>query len=71
LTNIIAPLLFTAGLFRYFTSPTAAFSLPGAPFLVGSALLITAQVIVRRVFFRLPEQPRPDIRVDASTASTE
>ncbi len=56
LTNILAPLIFTAGLFSYFTSEHAVFQLPGAPFLVGSALLFTALIIVQRVFGRLPER---------------
>jgi DHA1 family tetracycline resistance protein-like MFS transporter len=53
LTNIVAPLLFTAGLFSYFTSEQAVFHLPGAPFFVGSALLLSALLIVRRVFQRV------------------
>jgi DHA1 family tetracycline resistance protein-like MFS transporter len=57
LTNIIAPLLFTAGLFSYFTSERAFRQLPGAPFFLGSLLLFVALVIVRRVFRRWPEQP--------------
>jgi DHA1 family tetracycline resistance protein-like MFS transporter len=55
LTNIVAPLFFTAGLFAYFTSEHAVFQLPGAPFIVGSALLFLALLIVRRVFRRIPE----------------
>jgi DHA1 family tetracycline resistance protein-like MFS transporter len=54
-TNILAPLLFTAGLFSYFTSPSAAVNLPGAPFLMGSLLLLTAWFVVRRVFRRIKE----------------
>jgi DHA1 family tetracycline resistance protein-like MFS transporter len=54
LTNIAAPLLFTAGLFSYFTSSEAVFELPGAPFLVGSLFLSFALVIVIRVFRRMP-----------------
>ena len=55
LTNIVAPLFFTASLFAYFTSEQAVFQLPGAPFVVGSALLFLALLIVRRVFRRIPE----------------
>ena len=55
LTNIVAPLFFTAGLFSYFTSDQAEFQLPGAPFLAGSALLLTALIVAQRVFHRLPE----------------
>jgi DHA1 family tetracycline resistance protein-like MFS transporter len=54
LTNIVAPLLFTSGLFSYFTSERAAFRLPGAPFLVGSILWVVALLIVIRVFARFP-----------------
>ena len=50
LTNIFAPIIFTAGLFSYFNSEKAIFKLPGAPFLVGSVLLVLALFIVQRVF---------------------
>ena len=50
LTNIFAPIIFTAGLFSYFTSEKAIFQLPGAPFLVGSVLLVLALFVVQRVF---------------------
>ncbi len=56
LTNVIAPLFFTAGLFSYFTSENALFELPGAPFLVGSLLLLLALGIASRVFARYPSQ---------------
>ncbi len=59
LTNIIAPIVFTAGLFSYFTSERAPIELPGAPFFVGSVLLATALVIAVRVFKRFPE-PNPN-----------
>jgi DHA1 family tetracycline resistance protein-like MFS transporter len=48
LTNIVAPLVFTAGLFSYFTSDQAVIQVPGAPFLVGSALLLLALILVIR-----------------------
>ena len=54
-TNIVAPLFFTAGLFSYFTSEHAVIELPGAPFLVGSALMFMALIVVRRVFRRFSE----------------
>jgi DHA1 family tetracycline resistance protein-like MFS transporter len=57
LTNIIAPLFFTAGLFRFFTSETAPVEIPGAPFLVGGVLLILALLIIQRVFKRFPVDP--------------
>jgi len=56
LTNIVAPLFFTAGLFSYFTSDRAVFELPGAPLLVGSLLQFAALLIVYRAFTRHPTQ---------------
>ena len=55
LTNIIAPLVFTAGLFSYFTSDKAIVELPGAPFFLGSVLLFVALLVVQRVFRRWPD----------------
>lgn len=54
LTAIVAPLVFTAGLFSYFTSAAAAFRLPGAPFLLGSVLSFAALLWLLRLFRRLP-----------------
>ena len=65
LTNIIAPLFFTAGLFGYFTSDRAPFELPGAPFLVGSLLQLTAMLIAFRVF-RANPAPVEDATNDLS-----
>jgi DHA1 family tetracycline resistance protein-like MFS transporter len=55
LTNITAPLVFTTFLFSYFTSKHAPIQLPGIPFLIGSVLLVTALLIVIRVFKLIPE----------------
>jgi MFS transporter, DHA1 family, tetracycline resistance protein len=54
LTSIAAPLIFSAGLFRYFTSKEAVMQLPGAPFFLGSILLLTAASILFVVFRRFP-----------------
>ncbi|GAB5404226.1 MAG: TCR/Tet family MFS transporter [Aureliella sp.] len=64
LTNIIAPLFFTAGLFSFFTQPPGDQKLfgmpvevptiPGIPFFIGSVLLVAAIFICRRVFNRFP-----------------
>ena len=54
LTSILSPLIFTAGLFSYFTSPAAPFQLPGAPFLLGAVMYAAAFVVVTRLFRRLP-----------------
>lgn len=54
LTNIIAPLLFNTLLFSYFISSASPVHLPGAPFLVGSALLALSVVIAIQVFRRFP-----------------
>ncbi len=53
LTAIIAPLIFTAGLFSYFTSPSAVFELPGAPFLLGAVLNAVALALLLRLFRRI------------------
>ncbi|QDV64254.1 TCR/Tet family MFS transporter [Crateriforma conspicua] len=57
LTNIAAPLIFTAGLFSYFTSEHAPIILPGAPFFLGSALLFGAAIVLNRVFVKFPSAP--------------
>jgi DHA1 family tetracycline resistance protein-like MFS transporter len=54
LTSIFAPLIFATGLFSYFTSPAAPVELPGAPFLVGSALWTISFFILLRLFKRIP-----------------
>ena len=54
LTSIFAPLIFTAGLFSFFTSEAAPIELPGAPFLAGSVLLLVALVVLVRLFRRIP-----------------
>ncbi|TWT81804.1 Tetracycline resistance protein, class C [Planctomycetes bacterium CA13] len=54
LTNVIAPIFFTAGLFNYFTSDMAPVILPGAPFLAGAVILIVSLIIAYRVFYRFP-----------------
>ena len=54
LTSIVAPLVFTAGLFSYFTSERAAFELPGAPFLLGALLCLIGTIETVRLFRRVP-----------------
>ena len=54
LTSIAAPLIFTAGLFSYFTSPGAPIELPGAPFLLGAVMYALAFVSLLRLFRRMP-----------------
>ena len=54
LTGIVAPLIFTAGLFSYFTSASAPFELPGAPFLLGALMYGLAFWSVLRLFRRMP-----------------
>jgi DHA1 family tetracycline resistance protein-like MFS transporter len=56
LTSIFAPLVFAAGLFSYFTSQAAPFELPGAPFLVGSALWSVSFFLLLRLFRRMPAE---------------
>ncbi len=50
LSSIAAPLVFTAGLFSYFTSDAAPFELPGAPLLAGSILMAVAMLMLIRTF---------------------
>jgi DHA1 family tetracycline resistance protein-like MFS transporter len=57
LSAIVSPLVFTAGMFGYFTSERAVVHLPGAPFYLGSLLLLAALVVIFRVFRRIPETP--------------
>ena len=54
LTGIVAPLLFTAGLFSYFTSPGAPMELPGAPFLLGAVMYALAFWSLVKLFRRMP-----------------
>ena len=68
LTAIAAPLVFTTGLFSYFTSDGAAIHLPGAPFLLGAALFAVSLVLVVRLFRRLPESPAARERPGAEPA---
>jgi DHA1 family tetracycline resistance protein-like MFS transporter len=56
LTSIVSPLLFTSGLFAYFTSERAPFRLPGAPFFGGSVMLAIALLLLLRLFRRMPAE---------------
>nr|AWJ66291.1 tetracycline efflux protein [uncultured bacterium] len=61
LTGAFAPLIFTTGLFAYFTSDQAPFILPGAPFLAGAVLIVIAWVLTWRLFRRIPEAEVEDV----------
>ena len=50
LTSIFSPLIFTTGLFSFFTSDRAPFIMPGAPFFLGSLLFFVALTILVRLF---------------------
>ena len=54
LTSVLAPLIFTAGLFSFFTSDRAPFVLPGAPFYLGSFLVLISLIMLKRTFRSLP-----------------
>ena len=54
LAAIFSPLIFTAGLFSFFTSAAAPVILPGAPFFLGSLLFLIALGLLVRLFRRLP-----------------
>lgn len=67
LSSIFAPLLFTTGLFSYFTSDAAPFALPGAPFFLGALLFVAGLVVTVRLFRRLPAaelSPTPEAKLD-------
>ena len=68
LTNVIAPLFFTFGLFQYFTSERAPIQIPGAPFFIGAVLLISALFIAIRVFAKFPGE-EADSTDSATTAA--
>ena len=53
-TNIIAPAVFTTGLFSYFTSEDAFAYIPGAPFLAGAVLFAIGFIAAVMVFRRFP-----------------
>ncbi|MCA9137846.1 MAG: TCR/Tet family MFS transporter [Planctomycetales bacterium] len=55
LTSIAAPLVFTSGLFGFFTSAKAPFQFPGAPFFLGGVLIFVAFALAIRVFRKYPE----------------
>ena len=57
LTAIFSPLIFTSGLFSFFTSAAAPVILPGAPFFLGSLLFLVSLVLLVRLFRRLPATP--------------
>lgn len=66
LTNIAAPLIFTTGLFSYFTSERAPFQFAGSPFVFGSFLLMIALVVLIVVLKRYPKiaiEPSSDMPV--------
>ncbi len=80
LTNIIAPLFFTAGLFSFFTQPPGdqrlfgmpveVPNIPGIPFFIGSVLLVAAIFVCRRVFNKFPPtsgEPAANVEVAAET----
>ena len=57
LSSILSPLVFTAGLFSFFTSAAAPIILPGAPFFLGSLLFLVSLTLLVRLFRRLPMGP--------------
>ena len=59
LTAIFSPLIFTSGLFSFFTSAAAPVILPGAPFFLGSLLFLVSLILLVRLFRRLPPTPVP------------
>jgi DHA1 family tetracycline resistance protein-like MFS transporter len=72
LTAILSPLIFTSGLFSFFTSQAAPIILPGAPFFLGSVLFLVSLIMLARLFRRLPVEPagEPQTATPADTAAT-
>ncbi len=66
LTAIFAPLIFTSGLFSYFTSRAAPIELPGAPFFLGAVLFLLSLLVTRRVFRRLPPREEREANLEAA-----
>ncbi len=67
-TNIVAPLIFTTGLFSYFTSERAPVELPGAPFFLGALCIFAAWMVVLRLFGRLPPPEEREAAVPENEA---
>jgi len=64
LTSIVAPLIFVAGLFSYFTSEAAPVHLPGAPFFLGAALFLAGLTYLVGLFRRIPVQEAEEARLE-------
>lgn len=62
LAAILAPLTFVSGLFAFFSSERAPVELPGAPFFLGSLLLLVAFIVLLRLFRRIPPR-KPGLEV--------
>lgn len=56
LTSIAAPLVYTSGLFGYFSSAHAPFQFAGAPFFLGGILIFVAFFLAIGVFRKYPEK---------------
>lgn len=56
LTAVIGPIVAT-NIFRYFISDNAPVLLPGAPFFLGSLLILTGLFLAIKTFGRLPDPP--------------
>lgn len=65
-TNIFAPLIFTTGLFHYFTSDDAPFEFPGMPFVFGGICQIIALIVAVRLFKRIPDVDKGESSEPAS-----
>jgi MFS transporter, DHA1 family, tetracycline resistance protein len=70
LTSIFAPLIFTTGLFGYFTSEAAPFKLPGAPFFLGSLLNLIGVFLVLRAFRHNPPKEVSEVAEPAQAMTS-
>ncbi|MCC9599459.1 TCR/Tet family MFS transporter [Stieleria sp. JC731] len=55
LTSIFAPIIFTSGLFSYFTGSSAPFKFAGAPFLLGAILIFISFFVLLGVLAKHPQ----------------
>jgi len=65
LTSIAAPLVFTTGLFRFFTRDDAPVWFPGAPFFLGALLIGIAFFVALGVMQRNPPESKEDAPQEA------
>ena len=71
LTAIFSPLIFTGGLFSFFTSEAAPIHLPGAPFFLGALLFGLSLLVLIHLFRRLPLSAEDETAPSGEIAADE